>query len=790
MKITITAAELPTLLDRTSQSVRILSLDCFDTLIWRNTQAPHDVFADLPVAGGGAWMRMRAEARARQNAAFDRDGTEVSIEEIYRSLTPSASHEEVAEAVECELAAEARHCFAFAPTVDLIRAAKAKGLQVIIVSDTYLSEPQLRRLIGQAAGEDVAAMVDRIFCSSEFGVCKGGGLFEPVLEELGVTPSAILHVGDNKNADQKAPSLLGLCTAHLRQFDPACEQRLRLEAAAAAILDPSVRVSSPAYQPHRPALSLRDEQEPVWALGHDVLGPIFHAFAAWVRSEAEEMAERTGKPTKLLFLLRDGHLPKRVFDVAFGGATGAVELSRFTARRAGFTDEAAVLTYLAAQGKHERIDVLARQLGLSKEEGQKLSRGRLSPQQEFTRAVLTPQNLRKIVARSEAFADRLFAHLQRAGVERGDSVMMVDLGYNGTVQNHVERVLTERFDLNVAGRYLLLREEELTGFDKKGLLDSRHYDTNALHALCGPIAVLEQLCTIAQGSVVDYSPKGEPIRKGAGAKGVQNAIRDRIQDGCVAFAEKARQGVLKPAASDDADCRRRMAAGALARLLFMPAAAEVSIFEAFEHDVNLGTNDLVQLLDVEESAKGLRRRGLFYLTGVDRMYLPGEVQPHGLPLNLSLFSANRFGLDLRSGDFRTGAIKLPVLVADDRTQTMIEVEAHATHDGYYCATVPIGAGRFAVGIQFGAVCDWLQIDECAFHPVDGFAASMGEGAPEPIEAQVVREGMTEEAPGFFRCTPGALMLAPPPSGVRTPHLLAVTFRPLVLRQQTALKKAA
>src|SRR3546814_2383046 len=95
-----------------------------------------------------------------------------------------------------------------------------------------------------------------------------------------------------------------------------------------------------------------------------------------------------------------------------------------------------------------------------------------------------------------------------------------------------------------------------------------------------------------------------------------------------------------------------MAGAILARLLFLPQAQEVAIFETFDHDVNLGTNDLVKLLDIEASAEGLRRRGLSYLNDVGRMYLPGELQAHGLPLNLSLFSVSRLGLDLRSSDFR------------------------------------------------------------------------------------------------------------------------------------------
>src|SRR3546814_15141839 len=54
----------------------------------------------------------------------------------------------------------------------------------------------------------------------------------------------------------------------------ACEQLLRLEAAAATVLDPSTRAVIPAFQPHRPMLSLRTDDDPVWTLGHDVMGPL------------------------------------------------------------------------------------------------------------------------------------------------------------------------------------------------------------------------------------------------------------------------------------------------------------------------------------------------------------------------------------------------------------------------------------------------------------------------------------------------------------------------------------
>jgi FMN phosphatase YigB (HAD superfamily) len=775
----VDAAGLAGLLDSAPAGVRILSLDCFDTLLWRNCHAPIDIFADC----GGIWRRTRAERRARQQRKFENGLTEVSIEEIHTALRPSAGEDAVTAAVTAELEAEARHCYAFAPTVALMRAAKATGLEVIIVSDTYLSEPQLRALIAAAGGPDVIALIDRIFCSAEHGMTKAGGLFGPVLEALGVPPQAIVHVGDNKRADQIAPEALGIHGVHLRQFDSAAEQRLRLEAAAAVILDPAARTSRPVFQPHRPAVSLRAETDPAWVLGHDVLGPLMHGFARWIEAEAAAL----GDP-KIVFLLRDGHLPQRVFEAVTGRATAAAEISRFTARRAGFTDAAAIADFLGGQQRHNRVKMLASQLGFNRQESEQLGR---RGQAGFEREALKPQNVRKIVERSHAFGEKLFAHLASLGVEQGDTVMLVDLGYNGTVQDYLEGVLPERFGLKLAGRYLLLREESETAFDKKGFLDTRHFDFNALHALSGPIALIEQLSTIAQGSVENYTPAGQPIRKAAGAKGAQHEIRDRVQEGCVAFAGTADAAMHRPPASDGEEARRAMAAAALARLLFLPTAAEVSLFETFEHDVNLGTDDLFQLLDLEEASTGLRRRGFFYLNGVKRVFLPGELQPHGLPLNLSLFNTNRFALDLRSSDFRSASLKLPVILADDRSQTVIEVEAWPTHEGYYVAAIPIGAGRFAAGIQFGALCDWVQVDDVSFYPVQGFSPDKPSDSVEPMAAASVREGMSEEAPGLYRCTPGALMLVPPAAGLgREPHLIALTFRPLVLADRVALKKAA
>lgn len=608
MKISVRAHELGTLLDRAPDGVRWLSLDCFDTLVWRDTATPADVFADLALDGGAMEPRRRAEGAARQAGKLFRDSIEVSIEEIHARLRPAG---DTAASVEDELAAEARHCFGFRPVMDLIRAAKARGLGVVIVSDTYLSEAQLRSLISSAVGADIAGLIDHVFPSSAHGVSKGDGLFGPVLEALGAKAEEVLHLGDNHIADQVAPSELGIHSAHLIQFDDSAKARLRLEAATAAIVDPAVRVSKPAWQPHRAAVALRAADDADAALGHDVLGPLLLAYAEWLRAEQQAIAARTGRKTHLLFLLRDGFLPAEVFDALYSdGGARRVEISRQTAAKAGLIDEAAVRARLLHDGRRNTIEVLAQQFQLKQGEIAKLGKlDRSASTPEFVEAMLKPEMSGAIVHRSGKFADRLIAHLARAGVAKGDAVIFADLGYHGSVQDRITPMLAARMDVAVFGRYLLLREEQPTPHDKQGLFDTRHYDFRTVDALCDAISVVEQLCTIAQGSVVDYKFDGTPIRKATGIKSHQSVTRDRVQQGAVAFARQA--AGLGPKCGADA---WRIAAGAaLARLLFLPTHDEIEVLRSFDHDVNLGTGALVSLVDEQAGIAGLRSRGLPYL---------------------------------------------------------------------------------------------------------------------------------------------------------------------------------
>ncbi len=779
MKISVTAQDIPSLLDQAPAGVEILSLDCFDTLLWRNAQAPSDVFAELAIEGGSIEPRVIAERKARKMAAYSQGRNEVPIEEIHKRLLPGADEAALAASVQAELDAEAKHCYGFEPVMALIRAAKAKGLKVIIVSDTYFSPAQLRALIARAAGNEIAQAIDRVFTSSEHGLSKAEGLFRPVLAALDVSPAAILHIGDNATSDQAAPAQLGIATAHFEQFDKDAETRLRHEALAAVMIDPATRQTIPAMQPHRSLVSQRREQDPAFVLGHDVIGPMLHGFAEWVRGEAVALQASCGRPVKILFVMRDGYLPMKLFETLGSDMTAdEISISRLTAGRAGLIDAAAVAQLIEREAGKQRFDVLAGMLQLEPFEAKKIAgSGDVS---DLEKKAVEGEAAAKIVRRSARFADRLISHVRKAGVADGDMAMIVDLGYHGTVQDRIVPLLKSRMNVEVAGRYLLLRENEPTGLDKKGWFDKRHYNREALTALGSSIAVIEQICTQAKGSVVDYQANGKTIHEKATEKGAQSETRDRIQAGAIAFGAAATMSG-RTAVSDDDACRRRNAAAILARFMYLPSAAEVAVIGDFTHDANLGSSSHLKMLDTSSSTRGLRRRGVHYLQSTARMYLPGELQEQGLALNLALFGIVRGGLDVREGDFLAGAIKLPVIMATAREDCLVEMEAYPTHDGYYRMTTP-ARGDLTVAVLLGGIYEAVQIEDVTFQPIGRDDERPGFSELPDIAAPYAQEGMEPIAGDLFRCSEGAALLVPAvPQVGEGKYKLCIAFRPVVAR---------
>lgn len=791
MDKTILPHELPSALGR-FPGVGVLSLDCFDTLLWRDTHAPGDIFSGLEALS--PVQRVMAENRARKVALLGAARFDVSLCEIYEMALPHLSHQERQAAIAEELALEARHCFAFAPAVELMRAAKARGLGVVVVSDTYLGEAELGELIARAAGDEVAGLIDRIFCSSTHGKGKAGGLYGHVLAELKLPPEQILHIGDSPAADVKGVGGHGVNVLHLRQFTQETTQRLRLESCAASLFAPSgERAMVTAPQPHRATVAVAEPrvEGAVRRIGLTVLGPLLASFEHWLREEARELAARHGGKVHWLFVMRDGYLPMLVHNAALGVGEAPgheVEISRLVALAASFAQPEDILHHLRVNIS-TRAETLGRQMLMDEAEIATLFKGldALQASDALLHEFGKPARQRECLRKARALAERMLAHVRAlADPAPGDVLMLVDLGYNGTAQNGIDGFLREQLGVHVAGRYLLMREDQRTGFDKRGLISAEHFDLNGLISLSSNAAMLDQLCSAAYGSVTDYTPQGQPIRSGNSLTPAQIALCGEVRAGCLDYVAQAGRAVIRREAPDAVMMGRKAAAAVLARFLYLPLPYEVEALKGLENEFNLGSTRKNPLFDAGIAARALRERGLFYTKGADRLYLPGELVGQGLPSRLALLMARRFGLPLEQGDFVDGQITLPAIFAKGDEAILRNITATPTHEGYYLAAIPIGDCRYTVALQFGAGFEWLQVESLSFVDVSRFMTS--HDRPEnATPARMLLDGMSETGPGLYHCPqPESFMLVPPPARVDGARkMLAVVFRPLVARGREA-----
>lgn len=799
---TICPHELPRALDHAPPGVNLLSLDCFDTLLWRDCHAPADVFAALPGLLPG--QRARGEANARKAMSTLKRRNEVTLDDIYAQVMPNADAAMRTAAIAAELEAEARACFAFEPTADLMRAAKARGMTVIIVSDTYLSAAQLRDLIAESAGEEVAGLIDRVFASSDAGISKGEGLLGKAIKAMKARPHEVLHIGDNPKADFESARALGIPALHLQQFEKSTDQRLRLERTCHRMAPGEQGQAEPrmiGLQPHRALLALGEPQlaNDAAALGYSVLGPLFYAYDRWLQGEAEALQNVHGGKVHWLFMLRDGHLPDLVHSAGTSAASegptskGRVEISRFVATAASLITREAYHRHLALEHGLNPA-TLARQMLMDDEEITRIVR---DPQSEIERAEASERLLtelrrgqrQKITSRrARAMANGMIQHVRAAvNPQPGDTLMLVDLGYNGSAQNAIDAVLSEALDVHVAGRYLICRELSATGLDKSGLIDTRHFDPGLLEAMCSAVAVIEQLATCELGSVIGYGDDGSPIRKQSQVKGAQSTVRDEVQDAVVQFVHAARRNpAIRTANVHEARGWRDCAAQVLTRFLFLPDTKELEVLKSFEHDVNLGSERMVALFDQEDACDAMKRRGLFYMKGSSRMFLPADLAREDMSTRLALLTQKRFGLGLTYTDYTTRIIEVPAFHVGAAQSAATTIEARPTHDGYYVARIPLSSGVGAVALQIGAVCKWVEVAGITRARLVSLQGKLDDEGVSPCRT-VEFDGLHEHAPGVYEClSENALIMVVPEAlenDLPGTQMVEIAFRPILSRSE-------
>jgi FMN phosphatase YigB (HAD superfamily) len=626
--------------------VRVLSLDVFDTLVWRRAPEPVDVFpmiaprlrerghlTEQVTPRVFQKLRIAAEARARAKKNLAGQGHEVALTDIYAELPHHlVNGASPAEMASVELEVERGVLMPDLDIVELIRVAKSLGKQIVAISDTYLSGIELSALIAPLLSPDAA--IDRVFASSDHGVGKVHGMFDLVLEELKLAPRQIVHVGDNEHADVESPSKLGIPTVHFRRGTAYLDAVREKEAhyadpdAPPAVGDAGLTALRGKVL-HRTELEALDpELRPFWAYGAASLGPALAAFGEWI----VETTAAAGS-TRAFCLMREGELLAGLVNAAADYMVANVRaetiwLSRHVCARASVVEGTErELRALLVRRRPPTVRQLCETVGVDVETSPSLRERadtRLDDAAAVDRVVaeLTadPELRAAMVNSGRVLRERVLEYLRRRAREDEDQFVLVDLGWGGTIQTLLQQLLRRAAstsgtpEMRTLGLYLvthdLALQRALDGLELDSFLGSYGVPGPEVRSIMRSPEILEQVCMPDVGSQVDLTADLEPVLGDAVDERIpQAAHRAAVQAGIRAFQrEWARYATLIPdrrPSLTTAELRDQLLAQ-VTRALVAPTEQEATVFGAWIHDENFGSSGSDLLVGGPEMARAFR----------------------------------------------------------------------------------------------------------------------------------------------------------------------------------------
>ncbi len=441
-----------------------MSIDVFDTLLFRACAHPSDVFSlagqkakaldQLPpgqTVDAFKQIRILAESRARSDLRTGGNrAEEVRLDEIYRHFPAPGNRDPSLPRL--EQAAEKELGFLNPAIMSLIEDCLARDIPVILLSDTYHLSGSLRNIL-TTVGFPPHWPVE-IICSADHRKRKSSGrLFDLVKTHYpDASPSTFLHIGDHPLSDVQVPRERGFNVIHYA-ISPYAFTLLQWEELRHGVLTPEIR----SLRLLAASLSgnLSGWQKTAFELGAMVIAPMVSAFAEWVVDICiKENRQR------VLGLMREGGLLAHL--VAKAARKRGVELmvSDFHVSRHSvvlatlqWIDKAAIDLLVHRFGVRigtvgellELFDIppgpLVEHIDVSlKESSQRSYTDYCHIQQAVSDYLLQPDNRQRI--KQASWKRRtLFTRYVTQETTGTDGIVTLDIGYRGTTQGLLDAYL-------------------------------------------------------------------------------------------------------------------------------------------------------------------------------------------------------------------------------------------------------------------------------------------------------------------------------------------------------------
>lgn len=479
----------------------VLSFDIFDTLLMRKTLVPEDVFTIIGSKAAERKINIPDFKDVRMRAQLESGLSNPDIYEIYDCLqeTVHISDEQKRELLELEIETEEEVLIPRVEMVSVLRWAKEKGKKVILVSDMYIPESILRKILKRNDIEDF----DALYISCDYKRLKLEGLFEDAFSDE--NGKSILHIGDSYINDGICAGMIGIdyclvCSAYesmIRTPWKECLNELK------GINDRSILGLCISHVFNNPFIlgesggefSFKEERY----FGYSVIGPVIVSFLIWMLDKVAHSGI-----DKILFASRDGYIVKKLYDYVVCNRKledTPSSLYFYTSRKAAvmsnMANEAIINLLIDISRDISPKEMLVNVFGLDEKD--------VSPCSDEDYESPHPyvwKHVDKIFDKSEITKKRYYRYMGNAGLQIGKKYAFFDFVSSGTCQKSLLRYVP--FDLY--GYYFAWNSDE----DKSEYGIDVFYDKDDAYFMEN-YKIIEMFMTSYEPSLSDFDENGQPV---------------------------------------------------------------------------------------------------------------------------------------------------------------------------------------------------------------------------------------------------------------------------------------
>lgn len=320
--------------------VEYVSFDIFDTLITRPLYNPIQVFDILnekfskTFKTNVSFSKIRIDSEAAIRHKFGElfpEYQDVTIDEIYSEMMQiyDLPVDIIDTMKEEEINLEMNLLKVRNSAKVLFDLAKSLGKRVIIVSDMYLTEDIIKRILEKNGYREYY----RLYLSSKIRLTKHtGDMFKYVLNDLLIPGNKIIHIGDTWENDHINPEKLGIKTFFfpktLEVFENKIQGEVTNHCSSLAQLATGAVINNKEYQnslgygamlatvankyfdnPYRSFNENSDLNADPYFIGYYPVGMHLYGFSKWLIENSQMLGYK-----KLYFMSRDGYLPMLIYN--------------------------------------------------------------------------------------------------------------------------------------------------------------------------------------------------------------------------------------------------------------------------------------------------------------------------------------------------------------------------------------------------------------------------------------------------------------------------------------------